>query len=1552
MVRKSGNEKKLKVKIEAESKGVKEGAQQLDLFSTSAEKASESSEKLNEAQKTNAQSSDKVTKALEKETNAIKEYTEAIKENTEAVEENNKVKKSYQETTLFEGNTKVGLRTRRSESWQDEYGIKQTRSEQHTFREAVSKALPTKEDIAELTAWKNNLLKTYKTNISEIVSDIKSKTGFNSISIKKELDELSARGIKTGGLFGKVNRIDESLTELGDTSKLEKSFKNLISKFSVGKTNAEEFKSALKDLIEDGLNKVNSSVDPIINRITELARGIKESSSAVKEWSEESRKSAEETIKNLSSGFNESKKTIEDFSKINFDEIRSKLKSIEDSGLSVQGLRKETDRLEREYKSLNDTITTTQNKLNDLKIKFDNNEISEEKFNKESKELNNVLKTTKDRVSKLEGDFNSLGENIVGAAKKAKGLSGILSGLGNRIKIFFQYRAINTTLTSIKDTIKAAINLEAAFANIQAITSASDKDMSKLSNTILKVGEASKYSTEEIADATVTLGQAGLTADEINNVLETTTQLAAATGSSLQNTVDLMTSALAVWGLNSEEASHLSDVMVTGMNRTKATLETFRMAVQYAGATMASLNVKFDEFGAVASAAANAGLRASVVGTGLRAVTSELISPTTKMVKGLAKLGLTTEDVNVESQGLVNVLQKLKDAGLDASNAYSLFGRRAAQFILAAQGQLDVVNELQLAFVESGATLKAYNIQMNTVAAEWTALANTVKEAGYKILNETDGFLHDMIVKLKNGIRTLFFDEIDDVNDQIKEVENRIGNLKRYSDLVKQFKSTDYKGDSERQLQQFNSLVKSLNTVYGLNIDIAGSVEGIADRYDDVIKKVEELRKESYRERNQWIESGRQNILNEQLDNFKYDRPLVSQNISLGDYARGSGEFLSFINDPEKSSEFRASLQKTYDDFIAQFLSSGGQIDETYSRIIKEENDKFESELLKITDKMANGELDDTAAQELADVKNIQHSIIINAVEAAKKAIDRLPDLKSYKQDILLEQKVGELTDTYNSIMEDINTSLDKNEKNVVKYQEATASVLEQTNTRLTGRLSELESVFEGLSEEDKKLLGKENVELIEAKITELKTKATNKLNDLVTGWIDGIIKIFEAKGDVKARENFEKLDANVEQDALSKAIKNAKQGAKDTRNASRTAREIERDKAREFNKKYQNLKLQSQADSYAQDIAEARRKGVMSKLQTQDTTGTLSSYYSSTAADLSKLESLKTAISNKETLEKYKKDYGDLFNQVKSGKVTLEDADNKTASLIKEMMDLDKNVEAAEAEFGNLNDVDLSDLNGQITTLQDKLNNIEKSTESEFGKLTAGFSATIESMSKSYGSAKLGSMIAEDLGNGVSDALYAWSQGTKTMKEAFSDMARSILDDISKMLIKMAVLKAMESAVGLSFGSGQQVYDSPIGPTQSGSFMLEANGGFIPKIRAALGTSVKGGIQGRDSVPAMLMPGEYVLRKSAVDALGTNFLNDLNNNAAQTLTNTAANLTQNNNEDSAKESEPAVVNVWVVSKEEEAKMGPNDVIATISKDIMTGGTTKRLIQQVVAGRK
>lgn len=61
--------------------------------------------------------------------------------------------------------------------------------------------------------------------------------------------------------------------------------------------------------------------------------------------------------------------------------------------------------------------------------------------------------------------------------------------------------------------------------------------------------------------------------------------------------------------------------------------------------------------------------------------------------------------------------------------------------------------------------------------------------------------------------------------------------------------------------------------------------------------------------------------------------------------------------------------------------------------------------------------------------------------------------------------------------------------------------------------------------------------------------------------------------------------------------------------------------------------------------------------------------------------------------------------------------------------------------------------------------------------------------------------------------------------------------------------------------------------------------GGIIPEYHSkGLPVGIDWKRRGTDTIPAMLTPGEYVLRKKAVDSLGTNFLNNLNKYGAQAL--------------------------------------------------------------------
>lgn len=1121
-------------------------------------------------------------------------------------------------------------------------------------------------------------------------------------------------------------------------------------------------------------------------------------------------------------------------------------------------------------------------------------------------------KAAKD-IDKVNDKLEETSKDADDAGKKTKVLGKAFEGLGARIRTFAQYRVINATMEAIKNLGTAAVELESNFANIQAIVSASDSEMGKLRNTILRVGEASKYSVEEIAKATTMLGQAGLSADEINNVLETTTQLAAGTGSELSNTVDLMTSALAVWGLNSEEASHLSDVMVTGMNRTKATLETFRMAVQYAGATMASLNVSFDEFASVAAAASNAGLRASVVGTGLRAMTSELISPTKKMVAGLAQLGLSTEDVNIESQGLVNVLYKLKNAGLTAANAYDLFGKRAAQFVLAAQGQLDVVDELRVAFNESGATLKAYSTQMDTISAQATALGNTLKSVASDVLKQVSWMIKDTLSGLNAAIQKAhqWIKDLYNVTSGENNIkENKYANEKdeleeirksafAFYKVLDDLSNRDYGDNAEKAISDLNEVIKNMNNQLGLSIDYIQSIEELPDAFSKL------------KNMNLWVERDKTknlNYLNEQRAQEIVDAsPYSRSDIWFSNLKSGKIKFEDLKRNVEESiKNFRNNNQEL---MATEFEVALSYVEDAWDLIKDEVKSQFGSEEFKkrseeIKDKGAS--IKEIIAKKEKELKELGENFDITN--------ENLDDIVNNTKKFVTElnNKYGDIKDDTNEYVKELNNTItDETEKEELVRQASDAK--KKTSEALINYLNDLAKLLES-----KILMGSGNVDSYKSSLSKI-------LSD-----------------------EFVKNPIFSQKNAFDLYVDKAHENNKKPSSTPRSSGDPIRERAEKFNQRYLAQESALKTSEYKSRKLQAQISGTQSHLSEIDPTGTLSEIYSSTAQKLSTTQAMKKAREDYDLLNKYKKDYDDLFNKVNNNEITLEEADKQSAGVISKMRELTLSTEEATAKFGDLNDIDLSDCDNEIEKTKKELDEINESADNFAKAGWEGFKYGFKKMADAYSAAGIGKSIAEDLGNGMADALNSIVDGSKSAKEAFSDMARSILQDISKMLIRMAVMKAMTAALGMSDG-GQVPSTNPNQDIVLGGEY--ANGGFIPKLRAAAGTPVRGGIQGRDSVPAMLMPGEYVLKKSAVDALGTNFLNDLNNNAAQTLTNTSANLLQNPYESSS-ESEPAVVNVWVVSKEEEAKMGPNDVIATISKDIMTGGQTRRLIQSVVAGRK
>ena len=243
----------------------------------------------------------------------------------------------------------------------------------------------------------------------------------------------------------------------------------------------------------------------------------------------------------------------------------------------------------------------------------------------------------------------------------------------------------------------------------------------------------------------------------------------------------------------------------------------------------------------------------------------------------------------------------------------------------------------------------------------------------------------------------------------------------------------------------------------------------------------------------------------------------------------------------------------------------------------------------------------------------------------------------------------------------------------------------------------------------------------------------------------------------------------------------------------------------------------------------------------------------------------------------------------------------------------------------------------------------------------------------------------------------YDFVTGNKKAGEAAKDFAKNLLSSMAQIATNQLALSLFKMvgnvalnllAPGSGAGAGAELpVSSTTTPFVVGQNGMNYEGGLIRArpfyeggyLRFNRGGRVPGVHLGRDSVPAYLAPGEGVLNRRAMHTIGEDMLNALNRGQAvvdankevirkrfydggsASLSGSAASMVSLGEFDSTvsniatktpsmPKKKPDEVNVYVVSPEQRPSLGPKDVLMVISEDIATGGTTKKLIKQVMVG--
>ncbi|MDY6957914.1 MAG: phage tail tape measure protein [Halobacteriota archaeon] len=352
-------------------------------------------------------------------------------------------------------------------------------------------------------------------------------------------------------------------------------------------------------------------------------------------------------------------------------------------------------------------------------------------FRKATDDLKNIIGGLSGSLGKAEKSFDSAGRrakqfggDIEGVGKHAMKTTQGFQRLANSMKFIAAYgvaaRVIWGTVQALQAGTQAIIDYDQALKNLQAITSATDVEILALGGAIREVAQNTKFSATEVAEAAILLGQAGFSAAESMDAIGAVANLSTGTLTSMANSADLLTTAIRAFGLEAQEANRVSDVFASAVNRSKLTIDKLRIAFNYLGPVSNQVGLSLEDTAAGAMLLANAGLRASTIGTGFRRVLQQLVKPTEKMKLLIAATGGDIDKLNPSVNEMTTVFDELqKILGKNVSEAersrraFELFGLRGASVAAAfAQAGAEGFRKMYEEVLRSGTAAQMAEKQM------------------------------------------------------------------------------------------------------------------------------------------------------------------------------------------------------------------------------------------------------------------------------------------------------------------------------------------------------------------------------------------------------------------------------------------------------------------------------------------------------------------------------------------------------------------------------------------------------------------------------------------------------------------------------------------------------------------------------------------------------------------------------------------------------------------------------------------------------------------------
>lgn len=305
---------------------------------------------------------------------------------------------------------------------------------------------------------------------------------------------------------------------------------------------------------------------------------------------------------------------------------------------------------------------------------------------------------------------------------------------------------------------KSSMDFTAAMSNVNSIARVSDAELSKLRSTILDLSRQTGSMPTDLADGLYDIIGSGFEAADALEILSAATVAAKAGLTDTATAATAVTAVLNAYRMSADQAGNVSDILFKVVDSGVITFEELSGSMGRTLPLAASLQVSLEELGAAYAALTVLGIGPSEAETGIAAIMTAAISPTTALTEALKEYGYESAEALIKTEGFSGFLEFLqRSAGGSTTAMGELMGNvratNAALALATDEGRVyaEMLEDMGGAARDGAYTLEVFGIQMKNAAGAVQLMMGEIAVAQVNI----GAALEPLVAGGAQGVRAL-----------------------------------------------------------------------------------------------------------------------------------------------------------------------------------------------------------------------------------------------------------------------------------------------------------------------------------------------------------------------------------------------------------------------------------------------------------------------------------------------------------------------------------------------------------------------------------------------------------------------------------------------------------------------------------------------------------------------------------------------------------------------------------------------------------------------------